>query len=821
MNTRNGSAPPAASAPAATTPALAHDAPSLDVTSLLVAIRRGWWIIVLSFIACLGLGVLFTLVTKPTFSAYSVVYVNTATPGSSSLESQMLGIPDRNLANEIEILHQSVPLAEQVAALVMGKDSTALASRDPAIVRRAEEFLNKKKVVFEPLDPRVDMIKITAESGSPREAANIANTYAELYRERGISTSRASVSNARAFLEQQVAERRAALADAETDLGAYLTREGAVNLDQEGTQVVAQAASVDAAIQDALVEMEVAQTALRALEEEAGQVFPDLADRVASGVVQQISALQQQIVAAEIRAGEYYAVNPALRGNESQNPELAAIVRQIGEMRQRVDALSQEYVDELRSSGGVDPTVGGPGLSRVGELHGQAVDRQIEIRGLETKIAMLRQRQAANEARMHTLPAQSLQVAQLQRNAQANEDMYLSMLQQLQDLRVTEEGELGYIEIIREAAVPKKPVSPKPLLNLLLGAVMGIFVGIGLAFFRHANDHLLRTPEDLEAHGFTLLGGVPLFDRLVKEKFGGRRFVEVEGREVSSLAVAALHPLSPVTETFRHLRTSVLFSLPDRPIRTLLVTSPEPAEGKSTIAIDLAIAFTQAGRRVLYVDADLRKPTGHTLLGLPREGGLADLLFNDGPVNWEAYHHPLRVDWGSFESEAEGLYVLTAGQAVPNPTELLGSQKMRECLTEAGAHFDLVVVDSAPFLAVAEARLLAADCDAVVLVARVNQTSLRAMRQTRRALEAVEPEGARFIGVIANGIEKTRRQGGYGGYAGYGYAGYGYGAYGYGYGMSDADFGSFEGSGDGAAGEPRVAKATRGGLPLRRGRDRR
>jgi capsular exopolysaccharide synthesis family protein len=300
---------------------------------------------------------------------------------------------------------------------------------------------------------------------------------------------------------------------------------------------------------------------------------------------------------------------------------------------------------------------------------------------------------------------------------------------------------------------------------------------------------------------------VPAFDRLIKQKFGGQRFVEVGGRQVSSLAVAALHPLSPVTESFRHLRTSVLFSLPDRPINTLLVTSPEPTEGKSTIALALAIAFTQAGRRVLYLDADLRKPTGHTLLGLPREGGLSDLLFHEGPVNWEAYRHPLRVDWGSFESEADGLYAIAAGQSVPNPTELLGSQKMRDFLRDAEAHFDVVVVDSAPVLAVPEARILAADCDAVLFVARMNQTSLRALRQSRRMLDAGESGGARFIGVVVNGVERQRRAGGYG----YGYGGHGYGYGEYGYGIGEADFSVFGNpvGGDGAAGEPRVSRTSR------------
>ena len=803
MNTRNGPAPPG--------PAL--DAPKLDFSAVWPALRRGWWVVLVALVVCIGLSAAYAAFRPPIYSTSSVVLVNTATARGTDMspEMAMMGLPERSLANEIEFLRQSVPLAEAVAARLTGADSAAVARRDSAIIQRATLLLGRSgaraQVTFDPVNPNVDMIEITAQHHDPREATRMANLYAELYRERGRESSRASVSNARTFLEGQVAERRSELADAEAALEAFMTREGAVNLDLEGQQVVSQTATLDAAIDEALVNLEVAKTSLAAIEQEAGQVFPDLAGRVASGTTQQIAALQDQIARFQVQASDYYAVDPSLRGNESRNPELAAIKRRIDEMQQQVDQLSAQYVRELRVSGGIDATVGGSGLQGVAELQSEAVAKQIEIRGLEAQVAALRERQATNERRMRALPTQSIQLAQLQRTRDASEQMYLSLLQQLQEMRVTEEGELGYVEIIREASVPAKPVAPKPLLDLLLGIICGLFFGVGLAFLRHATDHRLRTPEDVEGAGFTLLGAVPSFDRLIKQKFGGRRFVEVDGRQVSSLAVAALHPLSPVTEAFRHLRTSVLFSLPDRPIHTLLVTSPEPTEGKSTIALDLAIAFTQAGRRVLYLDADLRKPTGHTLLGLPREGGLSDLLFHEGPVNWEAYRHPLRVDWGTFESESDGLYAVTAGQSVPNPTELLGSQKMRDLLREAATHFDVVVVDSAPILAAPEARLLAADCDAVLFVARENQTSLRALRQARRTLEAVEAEGVRFIGVVVNAVERPRRQSGYGGYGSYGGYGYGYG----GYGISEADFGSFgdTAGGDGAAGEPRVSHSRR------------
>jgi tyrosine-protein kinase Etk/Wzc len=540
---------------------------------------------------------------------------------------------------------------------------------------------------------------------------------------------------------------------------------------------------------------------------------------VASGADQQILSLNAQIAELEVEAANFYAMDPTLRGNEERNPELANVNRRLREMRQRVEDLADSYVDEVMSVGGVDATAGGSGLSYVSNLRRDAVEKQIEIQGLEARLNALRERRASNESRMRTIPRQSIRLAQLERSRQTSEDMYTLLQQRLQEARLAEEGNLSYVTVIREATTPRRPKTP-PMLTLILGGVLGAMLGVGMALLRHATDQRLRTPEEVEHLGFTLLGGVPSFDRFLKKKFGRRRFVPVNGREVSSLLVAGLHPLSPVTEIFRHLRTSILFSHRDRPIRTLLVTSPEPGEGKSTVSLNLALAFAQAGRRVLYVDADLRNPRGHQLTGQPRENGLSDLLFAEQPVNWETFRCPLRIDWGTFVSEADGLYVLTAGREVPNPTELLGSQAMSVLLKNAASQFDLVVVDSSPVLAVPEARLLAATCDAVLLIARSGQTSDQSLQAAAQALESVGPNAARFIGVVFNGVEQSRRRARSRGYGyGYDYTGYG---------MKDVDFQAFpaqsnpasgDGGGDGASAappQPRLSRSTRGARPNRK-----
>src|SRR5690606_7001090 len=275
--------------------------------------------------------------------------------------------------------------------------------------------------------------------------------------------------------------------------------------------------------------------------------------------------------------------------------------------------------------------------------------------------------------RLRDIPRQAIELAQLQRQRQSTERTFLFLTEKLQEARVAEESELGYVEVIRRADVPARPVSPKPLRNMVVGFLLGLVLGVGAALLKRTLDHRIRTPEDLRAHGFSVLGVVPDMGALIKQNFGGAETVPIDSHEVRATFAAALHPLSPVTEAMRHLRTSIRFSMPDRRIQALMVTSAAPGEGKTTTAMNLAVSMAQAGHRTLYVDADLRRPTGHKHLGIPRHNGLSELLFREGAPDWDVYRRRLKVTWQHFDDEVENLWVLPAGKAVPSPAELLGS----------------------------------------------------------------------------------------------------------------------------------------------------
>ncbi len=770
----------------------------LTLGSVVGMILQEWKTVVGVFLLIVALAVALAFIMEPQYRASTVVLVEPQSQrfSSNSLENVLAAQSyNRTLFNEVVILQESVPLAEQVAArLFEAEEEFPITQPEdeeedaPTIGRVARRMLNDEAVLFEPFNEFVDLIKITGVSSDPEEAAAIANLYAEEYYDRTQDISRSSIVSSREFIEEQLAVQNAALEDAEGALEDYMASAGAIALPAESQNAVTQVGSLDGEIGAAQVSLQVEEAALRQLREQVEEVRPGLTQRLASNVDAEMAALKSRIAELELQLDTYYAANPGLRGNEASVPEAADLLAQINQRRARLAELSEQYYDEVMAVGGLDSGSDASGVGNLTRLLREINDKEINVQGLRAKLGTLRSQRGRLNARLREIPQQSIRLAQLQREQQARLSTVLLLREKLQEAQVAEEAELGYIQLIRQADVPVKPVSPNLLLNLAIGCLLGLILGLGVALIRRAADRRIHTPEDLRSRGFSVLGGIPPMKDLIKRNFGGAETVEVSGRDVRTTVAAALHPLSPVAEAFRHVRTSIRFSVPDRRLQVLAVTSAGPGEGKTTTAMNLAVSMAQAGFRTLYVDADLRKPAGHGMLGLSRRRGLSDLLFQQGAADWESFRVPLHVEWEDFDDYIDNLYAVTAGKSVPSPADLLGSKRFKELVDEMRGQFDIVVVDTPPVLPVTDPVLIAPVADAVLLVASADQTDWRGLERTR---ELIAMTGTSIIGVVLNRFEPQR------------HTSYGYGSYGYGYGYGASD--NFRLSGDGSTARPEVA----------------
>ncbi len=298
-------------------------------------------------------------------------------------------------------------------------------------------------------------------------------------------------------------------------------------------------------------------------------------------------------------------------------------------------------------------------------------------------------------------------------------------------LSLSTNSSVNLLTLVNPAQAPLEPSSPKVLLNTILGGALGLLVAIGIAYAMRRLDDTIKTPDDIE-----VVTGLPLLGTIVR--MPGDR-----DRALRYRLAALLYPRSPAAEGIRHVRTNLEFAQGDKPLRSLLVASSVPGEGKTVIAANLAIAFAQAGRTTCLIDADLRRPAVHEAFGLPNEHGLSSLLRGE-KTTFESVTH---------ETEVPGLTVMTTGPLPPNPAELLVSPRMRAITSEVLKKVDLIVLDSPPLQAVTDAAILSSLVDGTLLVTASGRTRRGSLLHGRDALQRV---GARVLGTTLNLVSESQ-----------------------------------------------------------------
>jgi len=333
---------------------------------------------------------------------------------------------------------------------------------------------------------------------------------------------------------------------------------------------------------------------------------------------------------------------------------------------------------------------------------------------------------------------QQAELGRLQSEISQLRTSYTTLLQSYENVRLAEAQSTSNILVVEPARVPTAPVRPKTAQNTLLAAVVGMMLGVGLVFLIEYLDDSIRSPEQI-----TSLLRVPVIGVIARMNGGSHN----ENGNRSLIAVK--QPRSPVVEAFRALRTNIQFTSVDRPVRSLLVTSAVPVEGKSTVAANLAVVMAQAGLRVLLVDCDLRRPSVHKLFDQTNRVGLTDMMLQ-ASAQWDSAAQP---------TQTANLSILSSGSLPPNPAELLGSERLRQLLDRLRSSYDMVIIDSPPMLPITDATVLARVVDGVLLIVDTGATRVGAVLQSKEMLERV---GGRLIGVVMNKVVK-----GVGGYSNY------------------------------------------------------
>ncbi len=669
---------------------------------------RRWWLVAACAIIAGATALGFSLSAPPVYRAQASVVVDR---GGSALGL----IPDITGISQQTFVDTLAEIVKSRAVLTL---AVRLLGVDPLEEEEALERLRKGLQVRRTRN--TDLILIQAEGPTPQAAADNTNAISRAFIEWHLGARRSQARAGKEFIERQLSALSGELRAAEDALARYKVAGGQVSLSEQTTLALEKLADFEAQRRAVEAERQGVEASLLRARAALKQQAPTVAATILQGEDPVSTQLRSDLARLEV---ELVGLRKQFT---DRHPQVIATKARIEEVKGR---LRQQAAQTLLSRQiTLNP------LRQ--DLAAQVIKLEVDRQALQAREAALSAAAAAYAGDLKALPPKEVELARLTRDVKVAEETYLLLSQKLQEARIAEASIVGDLRIVDAAVPPASPVKPRVRLNTILGGVVGLMLGMGGAFLSESLDTTFKTAEEAARYlRLPLLAAIPWVRR--------RRN---NNRDDLPLLTTS-KPRSPFAEAFRHLRTNLLYTSPDRPLRLLLITSPGPEEAKSTVAVNLAAAMAQAGRRVWLVEADLRRPSLAWTLGPEGTLGLTDLLVDGVPVD--------RALQGT---EVDNLWFVPSGTIPPNPAELLGSQKMRALLEQARGQADAVVIDAPPVLPVTDAAVLAPNVDGVLLVVCLGRTPREAARRARERLAAV---GARVVGVVVHGVESGRRDGYY------------------------------------------------------------
>ncbi len=659
----------------------------------------------------------------------STTIIKIAKPSGSILEGSLMPEfqdfgSDRFIANEIEIL-KSYKLRERVASslidtfkvsgdrksfsLILEKDE-----KNPIPKLKSNEQIIKTLASNVSIDQKrgLDIVEISVESESPKEAALVANAYAQAYKEINLANNRTQLTAIKDFLAQQREEKLKELGNVEETLLAYQEQKGIVQLPEQARTLIEQASDFEAKMNAAKIDLTITEKTLNQYKAELDKQDPEIKDYIESFATEPyIKNLQLQI--ADLKTQKDRAISTSAN-SQRKNELIKEYDTRIEDLRNKLNNQLSVYRAGILSSS----------PEEIKELTRKVLEEEVKYQALSASYRKLNEIVDDYDRRLNKLPTSTIDLARLQREQSSYEKLFTQVEERYQEAIINEQSVPGNVLIIDQGLVPNSPSKPNRLMIVLVGLVMGVGMGVGFAFVRNHFDNTIKTPEDIQKKNINILAWIP----------------KIEGIDPANKEfefIVSKKPDASASEAYRALRTRIKFSKIDKDsLKVILVTSPTSQEGKTTTSVNLAGSFAQANFKTLILDADLRKPRIHSVFGHKRFPGFTDYFFGQ-----TSYEDILRT------TEVNNLFYVSAGTIPPNPSEILGSTQMESFLQKLKNNFDYIVIDSPPLIAVTDSEILAQVVDGTILVVSSNYTEMDLLE---KSVEVLNRDNSSFLGVLLN-----------------------------------------------------------------------
>lgn len=683
------------------------------INRYLLMFKRRWLTGLMIFLATVAVSAVSSSFLKPTYEAKGKLLFRTPSfrilQGNEEGELRSLS-RENPINNQIQLINSYDFLQEVVDALQLkNQKGEPLKGADVA------KSLTLKII------PGTDVLGVTYIADNPKDAANVVNKIMELHLQKDIINNNSEAEATRQFLISRLPQYKSERNIAALSLRKFKQENNIVNIPEESKSIITTLAALNTEINNLNSQLADLTAQINKLEKildlDVTQVVT-VSNLSQSTAIQEIlKNIQQVDLDLAKERGRFLEDNPEISNLRTKKANLEDILQQ----QIAKTSGNQKYLPSR--------------LLQFGELKQKLMQNFLELElqrsGLIQKLESLQSSRSTYAARLNIMPNLEQKLQELEQNFLISQSTYETMVKKIQELQLAEKKNTANGRIVAKATIPLKAANSIKLLFLVLGVMFGIFFATTIVLFIEVQDQHLKTLQEIRTKlPYTLLGTIPIIGKKTK-----RKNLKLDSAYPDVIVINT--PRSEISELYRMMQSNLKFISSDRLLKTIVITSAVPQEGKSTIAANLAATIAQLGRKVLLIDANMRVPIQQKIWNINLVPGLSDILLGEAKIE------------DAIATILPNLDLLVTGSKVPNPLALIDSSTMATIMNELHSLYDLIIIDSPPFLLTADALTLGQISDGMVLVCRPGVLDYNS---ASKAKEILQRSDKNILGMIVNGI---------------------------------------------------------------------
>ena len=713
---------------------------------------------------------IFLVATRSSYSSYGTIIIESEDSSMSSIFDMGLGSDLNHLDNEIEVLKSRTTAERAIQNLLnsnlrnnlhlfntkeyndgllkkifrnillmdFNKDPIAQIDREipdslfNIFVKRLRNQISISNL------RNTDVLKVSYSSHDPYESALIINNLIEVYQRRDQEWASGEMTHLKDFLVDQLALKENELTVIENELKAFQEKEHIYGLDDNSNLLLNQLTTVESDYYNTEAKKNILLERKKYFTNQLNKDEKEFTERVTNTLDAQLYSIRQELSSLE---AEY--ISTQSREGDS-HPAVIELKKKIQNLKKVLNKETNKYVKQ-----GI--AVANPIQYRQAIMD-SVINLDVFISAYNSKLLELKNLVQKYENQLSSLPDKYLKYSRFQRDRVILIETYSLMKQKLEESKINEASQLGKIRVVDSAVANTKKSSPKRKMILIFALLIGVFMGIGYILLIEFLDSTIKSIEDIERRGLSILAIIPAIGKVLenrKKKKKGYKFnLKLSSSDnIERRLLTHEDPKSPISEAYRSLRTSLMYDNNDEGCKIILVSSSGPGEGKTTTVANLAITYANMGKKTLLIDADLRKPVIHKMFKNKINKGLTNFLSGNEDSIQNIYYN----------ADVQNLSIINSGVVPPNPSELLASNHMDNFIKKVKQKFDVVLFDTPPMIAVTDAFIINKYVDKTLLVIRASVTQKGALERT---LVNMNNMSSNIDGVIFNGVNESNTYGG-------------------------------------------------------------